>query len=63
MRAGWHSPFAAAMAVTSAVSAKLSSRVGTKLVVAGGLVFIAAGFGLISTSTVHTGYVVMALAT
>ncbi len=55
-------PFAVAMAATSAVSAKLAARAGTKLSVAAGLAFMAAGFGLMTTSTVHTGYPFLALA-
>ena len=55
-------PFALAMAVTSAVSAKLAARAGTKLSVTAGLAFMAAGFGLMTTSTVHTGYPFLALA-
>ncbi len=55
-------PFALAMGVTSAVSAKLAARAGTKLSVAAGLAFMAAGFGLMTTSTVHTGYPFLALA-
>ncbi len=55
-------PFALAMGVTSAASAKLAARAGTKLAVAAGLAFMAAGFGLMTTSTVHTGYPFLALA-
>jgi EmrB/QacA subfamily drug resistance transporter len=53
-------PFALGMGVTSALSAKLAARAGTKLAVAAGLVFMAAGFGLMATSTVHTGYAFLA---
>ena len=53
-------PFAAAMGIASAVSAKLAARAGTKLAVAAGLAFMAAGFGLMATSTVHTGYLFLA---
>jgi EmrB/QacA subfamily drug resistance transporter len=53
-------PFALGMGVTSAMSAKLAARAGTKLAVAAGLVFMAAGFGLMATSTVHTGYAFLA---
>src|ERR1019366_6555454 len=55
-------PFALAMGVTSAVSAKLAARAGTKLAVAAGLAFMAAGFGLMTTSTVHPGSPFLALA-
>ncbi|HLX52189.1 MAG TPA: MFS transporter [Streptosporangiaceae bacterium] len=55
-------PFALAMGVTSATSARLTARIGTKLAVAAGLAFMAAGFGLMATSTVHTGYPFLALA-
>jgi EmrB/QacA subfamily drug resistance transporter len=53
-------PFALAMGVTSAVSAKLAARIGTKLAVAAGLALMAAGFGLMASSTVHTGYLFLA---
>jgi EmrB/QacA subfamily drug resistance transporter len=49
-------PFAVTMGLAAAQSAKLAARIGTKLVVASGLALMAVGFGLISTSTVHTGY-------
>jgi EmrB/QacA subfamily drug resistance transporter len=53
-------PFALGMGVASALSAKLAARAGTKLAVAAGLVFMAAGFALMATSTVHTGYAFLA---
>ena len=53
-------PFAVGMGVTSALSAKLTAKAGTKLAVAAGLVFMAAGFALMATSTVHTGYAFLA---
>ena len=49
-------PFALTMGVASAQSAKVAARIGTKLVVTSGLALMAVGFGLMSTSTVHTGY-------
>jgi EmrB/QacA subfamily drug resistance transporter len=55
-------PFAFAMGVTSAMTARLTARIGTKAAVAAGLAFMAAGFGLMATSTVHTGYPFLTLA-
>ncbi len=37
-------------------AARLALRVGTKLVVGTGLLLMAGGLGLMATSTVHTGY-------
>ena len=49
-------PFALTMGVCAPLSAKLAGRLGTKVVVAAGLALMAVGFGLMTTSTVHTGY-------
>jgi EmrB/QacA subfamily drug resistance transporter len=55
-------PFALAMGVASPLSAKLAARVGTKVVVALGLLDMAVGFGLLATATVRTGYPLLVLA-
>jgi EmrB/QacA subfamily drug resistance transporter len=49
-------PFALMIGAVSPAAAKLALRVGTKRVVATGLLLMAAGFGMMATSTVHTGY-------
>jgi EmrB/QacA subfamily drug resistance transporter len=49
-------PFAVTIGAVSQPAARLAARVGTKTVVTAGLAFMALGFGLMSTSTVHTGY-------
>jgi EmrB/QacA subfamily drug resistance transporter len=49
-------PFAIVIGAVSQPAAKLAARVGTKSVVTVGLVLMAIGFWLMSTSTVHTGY-------
>ena len=55
-------PFAVMMGVTSAQSAKVAARVGTKVVVTTGLAVMAAGFGVLSTASVHSGYPLLMLA-
>ena len=42
-------------ASSPSLPAKLAARVGTKVVVSAGLALMAVGFGVMSTSTVHTG--------
>lgn len=49
-------PFAFTIGVVSQPAAKLAARIGTKAVVSSGLGLMGVGLGLISTSTVHTGY-------
>jgi EmrB/QacA subfamily drug resistance transporter len=49
-------PFALMIGAVSPAAAQLALRLGTKLVVASGLLLMAAGFGMMATSTVHTGY-------
>ena len=49
-------PFALTMGVASPVSAKLAARVGTKVVVTAGLARDGGRLRVLSTSTVHTGY-------
>jgi EmrB/QacA subfamily drug resistance transporter len=49
-------PFAVTIGVISQPAAKLAARVGTKAVVAAGLAIMAVGFAMMATSTVHTGY-------
>jgi EmrB/QacA subfamily drug resistance transporter len=49
-------PFAVTMGLVSPLAAQLAARVGTKLVVAGGLAIMAGGLAMVSTATVHTGY-------
>src|SRR5262249_25972728 len=49
-------PFAVAMMIVSPLSPTLVRRLGTKLVVTGGLVVIAAGMLIAGHSTVHSGY-------
>ena len=49
-------PFAVTIGAVSQPAAKLAARLGTKRVVTAGLGFMAIGFGLMATSTVHTGY-------
>ncbi|MGO8961113.1 MAG: DHA2 family efflux MFS transporter permease subunit [Streptosporangiaceae bacterium] len=49
-------PFALTLGVISQPAARLAARFGTKVVVACGLALMAGGFGLVSTSTAHTGY-------
>jgi EmrB/QacA subfamily drug resistance transporter len=49
-------PFAITIGAISQPAAKLAERVGTKSVVSAGLAMMAVGFWLMSTSTVHTGY-------
>ena len=48
-------PFAVTIGAVSQPAAKLAARVGTKRVVSAGLAFMAVGFGLMATSTAHTG--------
>ena len=38
------------------MAAQLAARIGTKVVVASGLALMAVGFGLMSISTLQTGY-------
>jgi EmrB/QacA subfamily drug resistance transporter len=49
-------PFAIVIGAVSQPAAKLAARVGTKSVVTAGLGMMAIGFWMMSTSTVHTGY-------
>jgi hypothetical protein len=49
-------PFAVTMGLVSPAAAKLAARIGTKVVVAGGLAIMAVGFLMVSTSTAHTRY-------
>lgn len=49
-------PFALTIGMVAQPAAKLAGRIGTKVVVASGLALMAGGFGLLSASTVHTGY-------
>ena len=49
-------PFAVTIGAVSQPAARLAARVGTKRVVSAGLAFMAVGFGLMATSTAHTGY-------
>jgi EmrB/QacA subfamily drug resistance transporter len=49
-------PFAVTIGAVSQPAARLAATVGTKAVVTAGLAFMALGFGLMSTSTAHTGY-------
>jgi MFS family permease len=50
-------PLAAVLLVTAPLSVVAARRFGTKLVVAGGLLLVAIGLGLLSTTTVHDRYV------
>ena len=57
MSAGLHTlPFAVVMAVFSPVAILVTARAGTTLVVAGGLVLMAAGFGVAATCTLESAY-------
>ena len=47
-------PFAVFMASTAPIAAKLAERIGTKLVVTGGLVSMALGFAIATTTQVDT---------
>jgi EmrB/QacA subfamily drug resistance transporter len=49
-------PFALTIGMISQPATKLAARIGTKLVVAAGLATMAAGLALMATSTAHTGY-------
>ncbi|HEX5910161.1 MAG TPA: MFS transporter, partial [Thermoleophilaceae bacterium] len=49
-------PLGAGVIVASAASARLTDRVGTKVMVAGGMSVIAAGLGTLSLVTVDSGY-------
>ncbi|HYI38054.1 MAG TPA: MFS transporter [Thermoleophilaceae bacterium] len=49
-------PLGAGVIVASAASARLTDRVGTKIMVAGGMSVIAAGLGALSLVTVDSGY-------
>jgi EmrB/QacA subfamily drug resistance transporter len=49
-------PFAITIGAISQPAAKLAARIGTKSVVTGGLVMMAIGFAMMATSTAHTGY-------
>jgi EmrB/QacA subfamily drug resistance transporter len=49
-------PFAFTIGVISQPAARLAARFGTRAVVSAGLAVMAVGLGLMSTSTVHTGY-------
>jgi EmrB/QacA subfamily drug resistance transporter len=49
-------PFAITIGAISQPAAKLAGRIGTKSVVTAGLALMAIGFGMMATSSVHTGY-------
>jgi EmrB/QacA subfamily drug resistance transporter len=49
-------PFAITIGAISQPAARLAARIGTKTVVAAGLGLMGVGFGLMATSTIHTGY-------
>jgi len=49
-------PFALAIGVASPLAARLAARFGTRVIVAVGLGGMAVGLGMAATSTVHTGY-------
>jgi len=55
-------PFAVFMASTAPLSARLVERIGTKLVVTGGMVSMAIGFVVATTNGVDTAYAVIVLA-
>lgn len=55
-------PFAFTIGAISQPAAKLAARIGTKSVVSGGLALMAAGLGLMATSTVHTGFSLLLVA-
>jgi hypothetical protein len=55
-------PFAIAMVVAAVASPGIVRRVGTKLVVASGLVLMAGGFAIASTNDATTSYTVIATA-
>lgn len=55
-------PFALTIGLVAPAAARLASRIGTKVVVASGLAVMAGGFGLLSTSTVHTPYLTLMVA-
>jgi MFS family permease len=55
-------PFAVFTASTAPVAAKLAERVGTKAVVTGGLLSMAAGFAIAATNGVSTPYAVIVVA-
>jgi EmrB/QacA subfamily drug resistance transporter len=54
-------PVAIAVGVSSVLGTKLAVRIGTKIVVAGGLVAVTAFYAWVSTSTVSTAYSTIAL--
>ena len=49
-------PFAVTIGAVSQPAAKLAARIGTKRVVSTGLALMAVGFALMATSSAHTGY-------
>jgi EmrB/QacA subfamily drug resistance transporter len=49
-------PFAATIGAVAQPAARLATRLGTKRVVSSGLALMAIGFGLMATSSAHTGY-------
>jgi EmrB/QacA subfamily drug resistance transporter len=55
-------PVAITLAVGAPVATLVAERVGTKLVVATGLAVVAAGLGMLSRLTVHSGYMPVLLA-
>ena len=55
-------PFAVFMATTAPIAAKLAERIGTKVVVTGGLVSMGVGFFVATTNGVDTPYAVIVLA-
>jgi hypothetical protein len=54
-------PFAVFTASTAPMAAKLAERIGTKVVVTGGLVSMAVGFAIATTTQVETPYAVIVL--
>jgi EmrB/QacA subfamily drug resistance transporter len=54
-------PFAVFTASTAPMAAKLAERIGTKVVVTGGLVSMAVGFAIATTTQVETPYTVIVL--
>ena len=54
-------PFAVFMASTAPIAAKLAELVGTKLVVTGGLLSMAVGFAIATTTEVDTSYGIVVL--
>jgi EmrB/QacA subfamily drug resistance transporter len=55
-------PFALTLGVVAPLAAPLAARLGTKAVVTAGLTVMAGGFAMMSTSTVHTHYLFLMIA-